>query len=224
MDEELQGIRDDDRNEGTPEKAQCMRGEKSKKSCSVCGKEMHPKSLARHCRVAHGVETAAMATCVDEEDGLFLVRNSSHGGVGYPIHVKKVMGSEHGVQCEVRDSMDFMRVAWKSGMKTAMCKHLEKVGTNCTFPEEIELSTEALNDLSPSGAFKMFKNDRIQECITLKTCAAKDNSRCVVSVQESMRFYHFSVYDGNVHYYSRFRRVVVTADMAMGTLDCRCCR
>lgn len=141
----------------TPEKAECMRGEKSKKSCSVCGKEMHPKSLARHCRVAHGVETASMATCFDEEDGLFLVRNSSHGGVGYPIHVKKVMGSEHGVQCEVRDCMDFMRVAWKSGMKTAMCKHLEKVGTNCTFPEEIELSTEALNDLSPSGLSKCSK-------------------------------------------------------------------
>ena len=62
-----------------------------------------------------------MATCVDEEGGLFLVRNSFHSGVGYPIHVKKVMGKEHGVQCEVKECTDYMRVAKKSGLKTVMC-------------------------------------------------------------------------------------------------------
>ena len=44
-----------------------------------------------------------MATCVDDESGQFLVCNSCHGGVGYPIRVKKVMGKEHGVQCEVKE-------------------------------------------------------------------------------------------------------------------------
>ena len=138
MDEERQGIKDD-RNEGTPEKAECMRGEKSKKSCSVCGKEMRPKSLASHRRVAHGVETASIATCFDEENGLLLVRNSSHGGVGYPVHVKKVMGSERGVQCELRDCMDFLRVAWKSGMKIAMCKPFLKKSNCLLKPSTISL-------------------------------------------------------------------------------------
>lgn len=35
--------------------------------------------------------------CVDEEGGLFVVRNSFYGGVGYFIYVRKVMSSEYGI-------------------------------------------------------------------------------------------------------------------------------
>ena len=48
---------------------------------------------------------------------------------------------------------------------------------------------------------------------------------CTVFVllgRESKRFAHCSIYDGDVHYYSRFGSIVVTADMN-GTLDCRSC-
>lgn len=84
--------------------------------------------------------------------------------------------------------------------------------------------SDAIKDLSPSGAYRMFTSERIEECIALKACADKNNSRCIVPIKESTRFIHFSVYDGNVHYYSRFGRVIATADMQRGTLDCRCCR
>ena len=71
------------------------------KECSICGKTMRQKSLARHYRDIHDKEIVRVATCVDEYNGIFLVRNSSRGGVGYPVHVKKVMGSENaGIQCE----------------------------------------------------------------------------------------------------------------------------
>ena len=69
----------------------------------------------------------------------------------------------------------------------------------------------------------MFTNDRVEEFIALKACAEKDKLHCFVPVRESTRFTHFSIYDGDVHHYSRFGRVVVTADMMNGTLDCRCC-
>ena len=59
----------------------------TKRACLICKKYMYPKSLARHCRNIHQLEVVSTAICVDEEGGLFLVRNSSHGGVGYPIHV-----------------------------------------------------------------------------------------------------------------------------------------
>jgi len=110
----------------------------------VWNKGSHPKSLARHCREIHAMETVSMAICVDEEGGPFLVRNSCYGGVGYPIHVKKVMGKEHGVQCEVKECTDYMRVAWKSGLKTAMCRHLQALDTNCVFPADTELVPDAL--------------------------------------------------------------------------------
>ena len=46
------------------------------------------------------------------------MRNSSHGDEGYPIHVKKVMGKEQGVQCEVKECTDYMPVARKNVLKT----------------------------------------------------------------------------------------------------------
>ena len=48
---------------------------------------MHQKSLARHFCDIHGEEIVNVATCVDEDKSIFLVRNSSRGGVGYPVHV-----------------------------------------------------------------------------------------------------------------------------------------
>ena len=106
-----------------------------------------------------------------------------------------------------------MPVAWKSGLKMAMCRHLQAVETNCVFPAEIELVPDAIQDLSASGSYQMFTNDRVEEFIALKACAEKDKSHCFVPVRESNRFTHFSIYDGDVHYYFRFGRVVVTVDM-----------
>ena len=40
--------------------------------------------------------------------------------------------------------------------------------------------------------------------------------------RESKRFAHFSIYNGDVHYYPRFGSIVVTAEMN-GTLDCLSC-
>ena len=133
------------------EVTQCKRDRPSKSACPVCNNGMHPKSLARHCREIHAMETVSMVTCVDEEGGLFPVRNSCHGGVGYPIHVKKVMGKEHNVQCEVKECTDYMRVTWKSGLKPVMCRRLQVVDTNCVFHAETELVSDTLQDLCASG-------------------------------------------------------------------------
>ena len=134
-----------------------------------------------------------MATCVEEEGGLFPVRNSCHGGVGYPIHVKKVMGKEHDVQREVKECTDYMRVTWKSGLKPVMCRRLQAVDTNCVFHAETELVPDTLQDLWASGSYRMFTNQRVEECIALKACAVKAKSHCFVPVRESKRFTHFSI-------------------------------
>lgn len=195
------------------------------KECSICGKSMHQKSLARHYRDIHDKEIVSVATCVDEVKGIFLVRNSSRGGVGYPVHVRKVMGTENvGIQCEKSECMDYMRVAWRSGITTAECKHLQEVGKNPVFPEAIVLSPETIEDLSPSGKYRMLTEERITECKELQCEARRKNSECIVSVTDGSRFIHLSVFDGNVNYFSKFGRVIVTADIENGTLDCRCCR
>ena len=195
------------------------------KECSICGKSMRQKSLARHYRDIHDKEIVRVATCVDEDNGIFLVRNSSRGGVGYPVHVKKVMGSENaGIQCEKSECMDYMQVAWRSGITTAECKHLQEVGKNPVFPESITLSSETIEDLSPSGEYRMLTEERITECKELQFEARRKNCECIVSMTDGTRFIHLSVFDGNVNYFSKFGRVIVTADVENGTLDCRCCR
>ena len=111
---------------------QSKRDRPLKSAWPVCSKDMNPKSLARHCREIHAMK----ATCVDEEGALFLVCNSCRGGVGYPIHVKKVMGKEYRVQCKVKESTDCMQIPWKNVLKTAMYRHLQAVESNCIFPAE----------------------------------------------------------------------------------------
>ena len=70
----------------------------------------------------------------------------------------------------------------------------------------------------------MLKPETVELCRNLKQKALDDEEEMIVPVKESDRYIHFSVYDGKVHYYSRFGRVVVTADLFNGTLDCRCSR
>ena len=67
----------------------CRRDNPTSKSCPFCEKSMHPKSLARHCREMHNTEIVNVGTCVDEQHGLFLIRNSSRGDVAYPHTCKK---------------------------------------------------------------------------------------------------------------------------------------
>ena len=143
------------------------------------------------------------ATCVDEVRGIFLIRNSSHGGVSHPIHVRKVMGGENvGVECEVTECMDNMKVAWRSGLTTAECHHLKEVGKNPTFPEKVILLPDTLEDLSKSGNFKIFSEDRIESCNALVAAAEMARSECIVPFIDGTRFIHFSVFHGDVNYYS----------------------
>ena len=180
----------------------CKRDNPTSKTCPFCEKSMHPKSLTRHCREMHNTQIVNVATCADKQRGLFLIRNSSRGGVGYPIHVRKVLGSGSVAnQYEQTECMDFMRVAWKSGLSATECRHLEQVGKNSIFPEE--LLPSALQDLSSLGTYRMFTDERIKQCQEVQAEADTKKVRCLVAVQESSRFTHFSIYDGSVNYHSR---------------------
>ena len=52
------------------------------KECSICGKSMRQKSLARHYSDIRDKEIVSVATCIDKDNGIFLVQNSSRGGIG----------------------------------------------------------------------------------------------------------------------------------------------
>lgn len=229
LEEEKHGshIREEENIKGGKDKKtdKFQKEKEGKKSCPICGKLMHAKSIGRHCRNIHDYQYPDMVTCVDERKGLFLVRHTSKGGVMYPIHVRKILeGEKAGMQCELTECMDFMRVAWRSGITMAECGHLQEVGKGSNYPENLSLSLEALKYLSPDGERRVFAEKKVSECKELQRLAGESNAPLIIPVVDGSRFIHFSVFDGQVNYYSRFGRVIVTADLSNGTLDCRCCR
>ena len=200
-----------------------------KKECPICKKQMDPRSVPRHLRDIHGQEIPK-SVCVDEGRGIYMVRKSSKGGVAYPIHVQKSFSSSESIRrkgvpfCEDDRCRDYMDVAWRSGMNAVECRHIQQVGANSEYQDGVTLNETCLKDISYQGNFKILKRERMQQCLSLSQAAASDNAQLIVSFPDGERFIHFSVYDGQVHYYAKLRRVVVTCNLSRGELDCACCR
>ena len=55
----------------------------------------------------------------------------------------------------------------------------------------------------------MIKRERIDQCISLSHVASKNNADLIVSFEDGERYIHFSVYDGDIHYYYKLGRVIV---------------
>ena len=53
---------------------------------SVCGPTTYDSDCGHYPDI-HDKEIVRVATCVDEDNGIFLLQNSSRGCVGYPEHV-----------------------------------------------------------------------------------------------------------------------------------------
>jgi len=77
------------------------------------------RSIPRHCMEKHTEEIVNASSCVDDIKGIYRVRKYTHGGVGYPCHVKKIFrpssNEEFVLECEEQSCMDILNVAWSSG-------------------------------------------------------------------------------------------------------------
>ncbi|XP_028417462.1 uncharacterized protein LOC114541858 [Dendronephthya gigantea] len=75
---------------------------------------------------------------------------------------------------------------------------------------------------------KWLKQSREQECLQAQMVAESASAPLIVEFcnknETSNRFRHFSVYVGEVHHYSRFKRVVVSFDITLNKWSCGCCR
>ena len=205
------------------------RQKSERKECPTCKKVMDVRSLPRHQRDIHK-KIIPTNVCIDETRGIYMVRKNSHGGVSYPLHVRKCVWSpseESGNKnpfCESNSCRDYMEVTWRSGMNAMECHHIREVGVKTMYKEKVQLRRSDLDDLSCEGEFKMIKEERINQCISLLQAASENNADLFVSFEDGERYIHFSVCDGGVHYYSKLGRVIVTCDLKNGQLDCGCCR
>ena len=60
-------------------------------NCELCGKSMRQDSLRRHRKDIHNENTSHNAVFVDKNTGIFLVKKCNHGGIGFQIHVQKLI-------------------------------------------------------------------------------------------------------------------------------------
>ena len=154
----------------------------------------------------------------------------SFSGTSHPIHVIHDTGAGGSFSCELNDCREMSNTAKRSGNPNFVCCHLKSVQyVTETAQSRYVLSRQALEELVDKK-MRWFKKSREQECIELQTMAENDESPLIAEYSDtnkntiSSRFKHFSVYDGKIHHYSRFKRVVVSYDTLRNKWSCVCCR
>ena len=125
--------------------------------CHLCGKSMLRKNLKCHCATVHNTITTK-AVCCDQERGLYMVRKNQKGGIGYLVHVQKII---HGSKTASIDCGDInckleMQVASRAKMKGHECRHLLEVN-NASYPDPIILLESKILELGQDNHFRVLK-------------------------------------------------------------------
>ena len=210
--------------------------------CSQCHKSYpNKKALQRHTRDQHKrkVEAAVgpgrhlKGVCVDFENGIFLI-SRTFSGTGHPIHCQHKTNFTLDTNpvpssCEVDECLDAAQVARRSGHPAFECVHLQSVQFARPFEIPVSLHNDSLEEIG-GGRLKWFNEKRKQMCLNHREKAKEGGCPLVVRFPiedneiHSRRNVFLSVFDGGVHYWSRFGRVVVTFDSKTAKWSCRCCR
>ena len=171
--------------------------------------------------------------CVDFEKGLFLI-SRTFSGIMYPIHCQHLTSAPYDPKkvsssCELDECVDAARVTRQSGHPAFECVHLQSVQYARPFEKPVDLRDESLEEIV-GGRFNWFSIKQKDICVAKRQQASELGSPLIVRFPcdeygaHSRRTLYFSVFEGAVHYWSRFCRVVVSYDTKKGKWSCRCCR
>ena len=154
-------------------------------------------------------------------------------GVSQPIHCQHTTHgapSTAGVTaCELDECRGAARVAKQSGHPAFECIHLQSIQYAQPYSQPVTLSEHSLNDLVGQKV-RWFKETRKHACLSLKERADNSGNPLIVKFPRdefdtsSQRFSHFSIFDGEIHYWSRFGRVIVGYDSLHNRWTCACSR
>eukprot|EP00112_Aurelia_sp_Birch-Aquarium-sp1_P013996 Seg2997.2 transcript_id=Seg2997.2/GoldUCD/mRNA.D3Y31 product="HMG domain-containing protein 3" protein_id=Seg2997.2/GoldUCD/D3Y31 len=190
--------------------------------CNICGLELNANNMKRHCLIKHNLDPTYNAVCCDAGEGIYMVRKSKRGGIGYPLHVQKVVNSldDKVVACEEESCRNEMQIASRSKMKGRECYHLMQVN-NAYFPTEVELDEECLQEICDSGKYKVLTTETAEKCVEKKCESLFYKAPSVVEWMDG-NYIHLSVFDGQYLHFPVRSRVVVTYRKDDGSLKCRC--
>ena len=187
--------------------------------CGMCQKLVTKKNLNRHYKRWHDMDIRFSAICCDKTEGLYMVKKSVHGGIGYPLHVQKLLKSGL-VDCEDDRCREEMAIAARSGMNGRECHHLLLVN-NAFYPDLVTLSEDKLYELASDDKYRILSEETVNSCLDLKYGCDFYNHPLVVSWKDS-NYIHLSVYNSKYMNIPIRSRCVVSYNSLSGRLDCRC--
>ena len=197
--------------------------------CETCLKRFSSnKSLRNHIKYIHvttdyiNANRFLRGVCVDPRQGLYLVRRSFSGTSHPGFHSFEVDG---GFSCELDECREFSKKTRRSRNPNFMCYHIKSVQyVTERFNLPPTISRTVLEELI--GKVKWLKKSRQQKY--LQSQAVAKNSKVPLLVEfcnsknvSSTRYQHFSVYAGEIHHSSRFKRVVVFVRHGTKQVDLR---
>ena len=103
--------------------------------CPSCSKLFHPNALSQHVRSQHigtnnsneiSTQRHLRSVCVDQVNGIYLVRKSFSGG-DYVIHVQFKTSPPQCFTCSDNSCKQLHETAARSNNTSFMCKHLKSV-------------------------------------------------------------------------------------------------
>ena len=163
--------------------------------------------------------------CVDPDRGIYMIRRS-FSGTSHPLHVLHNFGVNGGFSCELNDCRELSNTAKWSGNPNFICNHLKSVQyINKNSNSSYILPQESLKALINKVTW--FKRSREEE--NCMTTALQEKVPLSAEYSDStkpsfIRYWHFSVYNGNIHHYSRFKWVTVMYNSNKNKWGCSCCR
>ena len=98
---------------------------------------MLKKNLKRHSATVYN-SIAITAVCCDQERGLYMVRKNQKGGIGYPVHVQKILHSSKSTSvdcCDPKCKLE-MQLAGRAKMTGRECRHLLQIN-NASYPDRL---------------------------------------------------------------------------------------
>ena len=213
----------------------------NRRVCPECSKGYpNNKALQRHMRDQHkrklepvvGPGRHLKEICVDFERGIFMI-SRTFSGTMHPIHCVHKTHTPHNIipvpsSCEINECTDAARVARQSGHPAFECIHLQSAQYALPFKTPVTLRDNSLDEIA-GGELKWISEKQKQSLLSHRQKACDDGSPLVVRFENensarSGRLVYLSVYDGGVHYWSRFGRVVVAYDTQTGKWSCACSR
>ncbi|XP_041844142.1 uncharacterized protein LOC121641866 [Melanotaenia boesemani] len=198
------------------------------KICPICNILINKKNLKKHIERKHTSKQKdtkpsrhLQSECIDSENGIYMVQKAIHGSHS-PLHVQNhVQGETQHVSCESTVCQDKMELAWRNGLTSYLCIHLESLAYSTSYTSSPLLQEETLTEMVNCN---WFGEDIKKVCLDCQKLA-KDN--CVplsvlseIGTPKSTKY--ISIYEPNISFYPSLRRVLVSYDTKQKSWHCSC--